>query len=131
MRVDSDITEEIIRLMTKKDIPVLTIHDSYIVERHRFADLRAAMTMAAIRIAGYDLFAEQDDLEVDRENGYGMVLNQRVLRELEIPNRRCGYDKRLQKWLTKRKLKLTESSSWGGLMSTPVLELEPVDLPNT
>ena len=120
MRVDGDITEEIIRLMTKKGIPILTIHDSYIVERHRFADLRAVMATAAIRVAGYDLFAEQDDLEVDREDGYGMVLNETVLRKLEIPNQHSEYDKRLQKWLTKQNLKLTASSNWGGLMSSPV-----------
>ena len=90
------------------------------MERHRFADLRAVMATAAIRVAGYDLFAEQDDLEVDREDGYGMVLNETVLRKLEIPNQHSGYDKRLQRWLTKRKLGLTNSSSWGGLMSTPV-----------
>ena len=105
--------------------PVLTIHDSYIVERHRFADLRAVMATAAIWVAGYDLFAEQENIEVDREDGYGMVLNERVLRELETPNRHSEYGKRLQKWLTKRKLKLTATSSWGGLMSTPVLEIEP------
>ena len=125
MRVDGDITEEIIRLMTKRGIPVLTIHDSYIVERHRFADLRAVMATAAIWVAGYDLFAEQENIEVDREDGYGMILNERVLRELETTNRHSEYDKRLQKWLTKRKLKLTATSSWGGLMSTPVLKIEP------
>ena len=90
------------------------------MERHRFADLRAVMATAAIWVGGYDLFAEQDDLEVDREDGYGMVLNERALRKLEIPNQHSEYDKRLQKWLTKQKLKLTTSSNWGGLMSTPV-----------
>jgi len=123
-------TEEIIRIMTDKGIPVLTIHDSYIVERHRFADLRAVMATAAIRVAGYDLFAEQENIEVEREDGYGMVLNERVFRELDIPTQHSGYDKRLQKWLTKRKLKLTASSGWGGLMSTPVCELNPIYLPH-
>jgi hypothetical protein len=86
------------------------------------------MTTAAIRVARYDLFAEQENIEVDREDGYGMVLNERVLRELETPNQHSEYDKRLQKWLTKQKLKLTGSSSWGGLMSTPVFELNPIYL---
>lgn len=90
------------------------------MERHRFADLRAVMATAAIRVAGYDLFAEQDDLEVDREDGYGIVLNETVLRKLEIPNQHSGYDKRFQKWPTKQKLKLTPSSNWRRLMSTPV-----------
>jgi hypothetical protein len=120
MRVDGDMTEEIIRIMTDRGIPVLTIHDSYIVERHRFSDLRTAMTMAAIRVAGYDLFAEQDDIEVERENGYGMVLNERALHEMTVPQQQSGYQKRLQSWLTKRKFQLSKTSKWGGLMSTPV-----------
>ena len=88
------------------------------------------MATAAIRVAGYDLFAEQENIEVEREDGYGMVLNERVFRELDIPTQHSGYDKRLQKWLTKRKLKLTASSGWGGLMSTPVCELNPIYLPH-
>ena len=126
MRIDSDITEEIIRIMTDKGIPVLTVHDSYIVERHRFSDLRAAMTMAAIRVAGYDLFAEQDDVEVERENGYGMVLNERALHKIALPQQKSGYQKRLQSWLTKRNLKLSKTSKWGGLMSTLVNVLSPI-----
>jgi hypothetical protein len=120
MRVDGDITEEIIRLMTKRGIPVLTIHDSYIVERHRFADLRAVMATAAIRVAGHDLFAEQDDIEVERENGYGMVLNERALHEMAVPQQQTGYQNRLQDWLAKRNLKLSKTSMWGGFMSTPI-----------
>ena len=120
MRVDGDMTEEIIRLMTKRGIPVLTIHDSYVVERHRFADLRAVMTMAAIRVAGYDLFAEQDDIEVDRNNGYGMVLNEKALHKMAVPQQQPGFQKRLQDWIAKRNLKLSKTSRWGGLMSTPV-----------
>ena len=123
MRMDSDITEEIIRLMTKEGIPVLTIHDSYIVERHRFTALRTALTMASIRVAGYDLFAEQDGIEVEHEDGYGMILNERALRKIPLPQQRSGYQKRLQDWLAKRNLKLSETSNWGGLLSTKVLHL--------
>jgi hypothetical protein len=123
MRLDSDMTEEIIQIMTDKGIPVLTIHDSYIVERHRFSDLRTAMTAAAIRVAGYDLFAEQDDIEVERENGYGMVLNERALHKIAVPQQQSGYQNRFQSWLAKRNLKLSKTSKWGGLMSTPVLQI--------
>ena len=111
MRVDGDITEEIIRLMTKKDIPVLTIHDSYIVERHRFADLRAIMTMAALRVAGYDLFAEQDDIEVDRDKGYGTVLNERVVRKLPQSSSTQGYQDRFKNWCGRQSYSVNQKNT--------------------
>ena len=122
MRLDSDITEEIIRIMTDKGIPVLTIHDSYIVERHRFADLRTAMTMAAIRVAGYDLFAEQDDIEVDRDKGYGAVLNERVIRNLPLPLSTQGHQDRFTNWCERRNYSV-KRRPWGGLMTSEVNEL--------
>jgi hypothetical protein len=122
MRVDGDITEEIIRLMTKRGIPVLTIHDSYIVERHRFADLRAVMATAAIHVAGYDLFAEQDDIEVDRDNGYGTVLNERVIRKLPQPSSTQGYQDRFKSWCERRGYSV-KRRPWGGLMTSEVNEL--------
>ena len=91
-----------------------------------FADLRTAMTMASIRVAGYDLFAEQDDIEVERENGYGMVLNERALNKIAVPQQQTGYQNRLQDWLAKRNLQLSKTSEWGGLMSTPVNVLSPI-----
>lgn len=70
MNVDGKMTAEIMRLLTKQGIPVLSIHDSYIVEREHFVYLRSAMAMAAIRIAGRDLFAVQDGIYVNRLDGY-------------------------------------------------------------
>ncbi|MDA9005984.1 hypothetical protein N9J36_00025 [Litoricola sp.] len=122
MRVDGDITEEIIRLMTKKEIPVLTIHDSYIVERHRFADLRTVMAMAAIRVAGYDLFAEQDDMEVDRDNGYGTVLNERVIRKLPQPSSTQGYQDRFKSWCGRRSYSVNRKK-YGGFGTSEINEL--------
>ena len=78
------------------------------------------MTMAAIRVAGYDLFAEQDDIEVERENGYGMVLNERALHGMAVPQQQTGYQNRLQDWLAKTNFKLFKTSGWGGFMSPPI-----------
>ena len=82
--------------------PCTTIHDSYIVERHRFADLRTAMTMAAIRVAGYDLFAEQDDIEVDRSLGYASEDFREQYESLPTPNAHKKYKKRFAEWKLSR-----------------------------
>lgn len=104
--LDSEIALRVLHAFALDDIPVLPIHDSFIIRLGYKSDLQQEMLKA------FD--------EVDREDGYGMVLNERVLRDLEIPHQHSEYDKRLQKWLTKQNLKLTASSRWGGLMSTPV-----------
>ena len=70
MRKDSDIAAEVIRLLTLQGIPVLTVHDSFIVKSFHWVDLRCAMGMASIRVAGRDLLADQDGLVADREQGY-------------------------------------------------------------
>ncbi len=70
MRQDSDIAAEVIRLMTRQGIPVLCIHDSFIVDAFHWIELREAMTLAAMRIAGRDLLAEQGAFECERQRGY-------------------------------------------------------------
>lgn len=70
MRQDSDIAAEVIRLMTRRGIPVLCVHDSFIVDVFHWVELREAMTLAAMRIAGRDLLAEQDAFTCDREQGF-------------------------------------------------------------
>jgi len=70
MRKDSDIAAEVIRLLTLQGIPVLTVHDSFVVKSFHWVDLRCAMGMASIRVAGRDLLADQDGLVADREQGY-------------------------------------------------------------
>ena len=120
MRIDSDITEKIIAQMTKQKIPVLTIHDSYIVQRQHFSNLRIAMTTAAIRVAGYDLFAEQDFIEVDRDDGYGSIINEQAIWKLPTIEPTEQYNSRLSQWLDRHGLCIQRSSRWGGLASTPV-----------
>ena len=70
MRVDGDIVEEVLRLLTDKAIPVLTVHDSFIVQRKHIGDLKAAMSMASIRVAGQDLFSAQEGYEFRRDRPF-------------------------------------------------------------
>ena len=70
MRQDSDIAAEVIRLMTSQGIPILCVHDSFIVDVFHWVELRAAMVLASIRLAGRDLLAEQDAFACDREQGF-------------------------------------------------------------
>ncbi len=70
MRQDSDIAAEVIRLMTRQGIPVLCVHDSFIVDVFHWVELREAMVLASIRVAGRDLFAEQGAFACDREQGF-------------------------------------------------------------
>lgn len=60
MYLDGEITFEIIKQLTEQQIPVLTIHDSYIVKSNNFVDLRTAMSSASLRITGTDLVAVQE-----------------------------------------------------------------------
>ena len=96
MNHDSRLMAHIVNLCTRKDLPILSVHDSCICRRSDFAEVRAFMTMASIREVGYDLFVEQDGLEVDRENDTGSYLNEKVLRSLPTISATAGYHKRLE-----------------------------------
>ncbi|MEY8099841.1 hypothetical protein AB9F29_21000, partial [Falsihalocynthiibacter sp. S25ZX9] len=52
MRIDSDITAHIHSHFTEQGIPVLSVHDSYIVEYRRVTELRVAMAKASEAVVG-------------------------------------------------------------------------------
>jgi len=52
MRIDSDITAHIHRHFTERGIPVLSVHDSYIVDYRRVSELREAMAEASEAVVG-------------------------------------------------------------------------------
>ncbi|AGI67245.1 hypothetical protein OAN307_c15720 [Octadecabacter antarcticus 307] len=60
MFIDSQITESIIKSFVEHNIPILSVHDSYIVETHRVKLLRNAMSKATIALVGRDLAVEQE-----------------------------------------------------------------------
>lgn len=55
MRIDSDITAHIHRHFTEQGIPVLSVHDSYIIDCMRVAEMRAAMAKASEAVVGRPL----------------------------------------------------------------------------
>ena len=66
MYLDGQITNYVINRLTQQGIPVLTIHDSYIVKVRDYASLRSAMYLAAASVTGSELHAVQDLLpEID------------------------------------------------------------------
>lgn len=66
MYIDGNITANIINRLTHLQIPVLTIHDSYIVKLDDYVKLRQAMHVAASSVIGEDLFSEQELMHEER-----------------------------------------------------------------
>jgi hypothetical protein len=60
MYIDSQITEQIIKEFVDNNVPILSVHDSYIVETDRVDLLRDAMSKATIKLVGRDLAVEQE-----------------------------------------------------------------------
>jgi hypothetical protein len=123
MNYDSRLMAHIIRQCTKQNIPILTIHDSCLCRRSDFAEVRTIMTIASIREVGYDLFVEQDGIEVDHMEGYGHVLNERAIHKLPKVVPTEGYQHRLDRWLILNEYELKRTTRGRGLMSTPVPRL--------
>jgi hypothetical protein len=85
MNKDGMIAADIMNMLTDKGIAVLTIHDSFIVERHHFSELRIAMVMASLKHCRRNLIAEQDGFEVDFSDGHSLnwgVINERAVNKL-------------------------------------------------
>ena len=55
MRLDGEITARIHRQFTEKGIPVLSVHDSYIVECSHLAEMKEAMVRASEAVVGMPL----------------------------------------------------------------------------
>jgi hypothetical protein len=55
MNQDSQVAAEVIRIMTNLGIPVLCIHDSFVVDYNHAVQLRAAMMLACHRVLGRDV----------------------------------------------------------------------------
>lgn len=62
MYLDSQITESIIQAFTNEDKPILTIHDSYVVQVHDTEYLHQQMRIATKKVLGTELQFDQDYL---------------------------------------------------------------------
>ena len=109
MNVDGRITTKIINHFTKKNIPVLTIHDSYVIPDIHSGELRTIMNKAVTEeLNGFKINLDQEGIgrdqiqafmNIDRANTLDYNHNQRV-----TYNRTEGYNNRLKqhnKWLLK------------------------------
>lgn len=109
MNVDGRITTKIINHFTKKNIPVLTIHDSYVIPDVHSGELRTIMNKAVTEeLNGFKINLDQEGIgrdqiqtfmNMDRANALDYNHNQRV-----TYNRTEGYNNRLKqhnKWLLK------------------------------
>ena len=122
MKVDGDISASIIDQLTDKAIPVLTIHDSYIVQRHHFAELRQAMIMAALKYIRRDLVAEQDGFDVDFADSWG-VTNEKAVNKLPRMLPCSGYLQRFDYFCKRMEVNPKKSNKGRGIMARPMLEL--------
>ena len=80
MHKDGMIAADIMNKLTDKGIPVLTVHDSFIVQRHHFSELRIAMVMATLKHCRRNLKAEQKGLELifEKTMSWGVINEQAV-----------------------------------------------------
>ena len=115
MYTDSQITEIILGKFTEMRKPVLSVHDSYIVQTTDVDLLKKAMSEASKKLTGVDLSVEQeipsyDDIirmrRVDRER-YLDTLKEVTLSEKSTPE----YHERLLRFMNYRKTNY-ESTYW-------------------
>lgn len=109
MKLDGEITAYIINRFTAKSIPMLSVHDSYIVPYDKDQLLIEAMDDATEQIVGQRLGSSYDTLgsgitqalvNQDPMDTYGNYQRWQILGELNTKVVRCGaYLDRRQEWL--------------------------------
>lgn len=126
MNWDGKITSDIINTLTAKNIPVLTVHDSYIVERHHFSALRLAMIEASLKHCQRNLIAEQKGFDVDFSDGRSMnwsIINEWAVNKLPHITPCTAYTARLARYCEKAGVRAVKTNRGRGLMSKTVLAL--------
>ena len=81
MNVDSNITNYIIKEFVRQQKPILSVHDSYIVDTKDVELLRDCMKEASLDVVGVDLAAEQEipsyqQIMASRHQDYDAYLHQ-------------------------------------------------------
>lgn len=96
MNVDSRLAEIVLRMFTQKGIPVLSVHDSFIIDFTRVGALKKAMHLAAEQVVGKPLTLEANGQGLDEFTApHHVKLDLRTWRETP----RCeGYLSRMTKW---------------------------------
>ena len=70
MNIDSQIANLVIDHFTEKDIPVLCIHDSFIIQNDREPELRRILDQATHQVTNYTI---NHDIKNERNSHYGRV----------------------------------------------------------
>jgi hypothetical protein len=124
MHKDSMIAADIMNTLTDKGIPVLTVHDSFIVQRHHFSDLRIAMVMASLKHCGRNLVAEQEEFEVKFETDMSWSsINEKAVNKLPKFEPCNQYLDRLNRFCATRGVAPVKTNKGRGLMTRTVYEL--------
>jgi len=105
MNVDSNITTHIINQFVSLDIPILPIHDSYIVKTKDRELLKSAMSVACIEIVGTDIEAEARSTQETEYLKYATTWRARdrdfyldTFRNLQTPSPSEAYKNRYDTW---------------------------------
>jgi hypothetical protein len=108
MNIDGKITAKVINHFTKKQIPVLTIHDSYITENKHSGELRKVMNNAVTEeLNGFKINIDQEGVGFDQIQTFRNMDRTNVsdydYNQIVSYNKTKGYIKRYKKhtqWLT-------------------------------
>ena len=109
MKVDGRITAKVINYFTKKNIPVLTIHDSYITPHTHTGELRRVMNEAVTEeLNGFKINIDQEGVGLDQIQAFRNMdranTSDHNYNQIVSYNRTEGYNNRLKqhnKWLLK------------------------------
>lgn len=116
MHKDGMIAADIMNRLTDKGIPVLTVHDSFIVQRHHFSELRIAMMMACLKHCRRNLKADQKGLELIFELTMNWVMiNEQAVNKLPKYEPCDQYLHRLNRFCEARGLVQERSHAGRGL----------------
>jgi len=107
MKVDGRITSKVINYFTKKNIPVLTIHDSYITPHTHTGELRRVMNEAVTEeLNGFKINIDQEGVGLDQIQAFRNMdranTSDHNYNQIVSYNRTVGYNNRLKqhnKWL--------------------------------
>jgi len=111
MNVDGKITASVINHFTKKNIPILTIHDSYIVQNKYSGELKSVMDkFVAEQLNGFHINIDQEGIGADQIQTFKNIDRTNALdydyNNVTSYERTKEYRDRLQQhhdWLTKNK----------------------------
>ncbi|MFC6637969.1 hypothetical protein GV827_06980 [Sulfitobacter sp. JBTF-M27] len=111
MRIDSEITAKVLNASADLKVPILSVHDSYIISIFDVELLRELMREATKEVVGYALSVEQETLSYEdiidqhyRETGTGKDGNVELFRETAtIDNKTPEYEERILRFINHRK----------------------------